>query len=338
MGLRRTIIAIIVEVLSVSACGRLTEQVAAETIALPPEAYRLPDSPMLTAPTITRFQGDPTWALSREASDRIISSYSDSFIPGGSSDPEVYGYPRMPEACYAIEIGEGHAYPEDECLYPVLEQLVSQDALRFYRENGLMILRLTGAGPVKVADPWWGPFGTNDSPQALIFTPDGFMSAAPEEWAPYANAVREALTSETFARIYSITGGWGLQGSCEGEGECVTIAADQPGITAYWFYAAYPNLIQPPRETQDGWSVVTTRGISSGCHACGVGFAALFVLEFSSEGTPMGARFDGFCYDDRADDWRWEDATAKTLEAIESLRAEVPTCDSEQWIESALGW
>lgn len=334
----RTISVWIALVFLASACGRLTGQAAGEPIApLPSEAYNLPGSKMLATPAITPWNGDPTWALSREASDTIISAYSNWFIPGEKGDPEIYGYPRMPEACYEMTIGDDSGgYPEDECLYPVLQQLVTEDALRFYTTNGLMILKLTGAGPVKVASPWWGPFGTNDYPEALLFTPDGFMSVSPEEWAPYANAVREAFTTEMFARIYTATGGWGVQGSCAAEGECVTVAADPPEISTYWFYEAYPSMIQPPLETGDGWSVITTRQISSGCHGCGIGFSALFVLDFSPMGVPMTAHFDGFCYDDRFDEWRWDDATAETVGAIRAIRAEVPNCDSEKWIESAL--
>ena len=246
-----------------------------------------------------------------------VFAYTEGFT--AKDDPAKDGFPRMPEECYAIQLGEGNPYPKDRCLYPVLRELgVSEDAIRYYDEtNGTMVLGLAGDGPVKVAHMWWGPFGSNDYPEAQILTPLGFMMATPVEWAPYAAAQEEATRSDVLPRIIAATG----------EG------------TPYGFVPVYPWQIHEPVATATGWSIATTSQISGSCHACGVEFAGRFVLEFALDGTPTGARFDGFCaFASEALEGNGQRVEGADADAIAALKAELPVCEPAHWGESVIDW
>ena len=317
------------------ACGRITQPAASEPTSEPPAAesssaevdywrtvlegtFHLWNSEMQAAPTFQPWSGgDPTWPLSVADSDRLIFAYTEGFT--AKDDPAKDGFPRMPEECYAIQLGEGSPYPKDRCLYPVLRELgVSEDAIRYYDEtNGTMVLGLVGDGPVKVAHMWWGPFGSNDYPEAQILTPLGFMMATPVEWAPYAAAQEEATRSDVLPRIIAATG----------EG------------TPYSFVPVYPWQIHEPVGSATGWSVATTSRISGSCHACGVEFAGRFVLEFALDGTPTGARFDGFCaFASEALDGNGQRVEGADADAIAALKAELPVCEPAHWGESVIDW
>lgn len=300
--------ALLAAALLATACGRVAQPAASEgdpseaPMTPPPEAYSLPESAMLASPPIAAWSGDPTWDLSGEDTDRIMFAYTN----GWTSDAEVAGLPRMPEPCYSFELGEGHTYPREDCLYPVLRQMVSENAFAFYMEYGNLVLGLRGSEPLQVAD-MWVPEGNNANDPAgyrLIRTPEGFLSPEPGDWAPYATALIEAYESETFARIYAAT------------------PTNEAQPSTYWFYGAEVGL---PEATGSGWSVSTTRTLSSGCHGCALEFAAVFVLDFTSDGAPSTARFEGFCHYDREVNRRpWWDE-----EALAALRTDLPLCSPD---------
>ena len=311
--------------LLIAACGRVTEQpVASETTtgplteetAAPLAEFSVGDSEMLTAPTFMPWSGgDPTWSLSRQDSDRLISAYANSFIAGSDDDPTTYGLPRMPEACYDIQPSDSGGYPVQECLFPVLRQLgVTDEAIGYYiATGGSMVLGLAGDGPVKVADIWWGPYGPNDFPEALILTPEGFMSSSPNEWAAYTAAEEDASQQEVLQRIIAATGEGG----------------------PYYFNHVYPWQIHAPARTSSGWEVATTPIVIGGCHACDVEFGGRFVLEFTDDGTPTDARFDGFCWYD----YFATDNPDADRDAILALRDELPVCEpSRPAKESVIEW
>lgn len=309
-----------------AACGRLTEP-GSDGSAVPIETSpstafnfsvnggRVGEPNMLASPNFRPWGGgDPTWALSRQDSDRLISAYTQGFAE--REDPSKDGFPKMPEECYSMQGGggEGPIYPEEECLYPVLLQLgVTADALRYYEEtNGSMVLGLAGDGPVKVADIWWGPFGSNDHPAALMLTPQGFMSTSPYEWEPYAMAVETAGRQEVLGRIIAATGESG----------------------PYYFNHIYPWQIHAPVQTANGWSVATTSHLIGGCHACDVEFGGRFVFTFSENGTPTDADFEGFCYFD----YVATDNPNADADAIADLRAELPECEPARPQTSIIDW
>lgn len=304
-----------------AACGRVSGEAAAgeplaeETIAASDAGvprFELPSSEMLSSPGFRSWAGgDPTWSLSREDSDYLILRYTSGFSE--DDDPALNGFPRMPEECYdSLGGGEG-GYPAEECLYPVLRQLVGEDALRYYRETGgSMVLGLAGDGPVRVADIWWGPYGPNDHPAAQILTPQGFMGSSPHSWAPYFVAEQEAVAQEVLQRIIDATAEGG----------------------PYYFNHVYPWEIAAPARTPAGWEVATTSHLIGGCHACDVEFGARFVLAFDEAGTPTGARFEGYCwYDYYATDNYDADRAA-----IDALRTELPMCEPSKYPESIIDW
>lgn len=312
-------------VLLFTACGRVTEQPSASETTADPGVeesaalvanFSVGDSEMLSSPTFMPWTGgDPTWSLSRQDSDRLISAYANSFIAGSDEDPTTHGLPRMPEACYDIQPTDSGGYPKEECLFPVLRQLgVTEEAIRFYVETGgTMVLGLAGDGSVQVADIWWGPFGPNDHPEALILTPGGFMSSSPNEWAAYSTAEKEASQQEVLQRIIAATGESG----------------------PYYFNHVYPWQIHAPVRTSMGWEVASTPIIIGGCHACDVEFGGRFVLEFDGGGTPTGARFDGYCWYD----YFATDNPNADREAILALRDELPLCEpARPWKTSVIDW
>lgn len=274
-----------------------------------PNGGRIGDPEMLTSPIFMPWDGgDPTWSLSREESDDIILE----FTMGGGHPERVVDW--MPEACYPLdEGGEGPSFSTEDCFYPALRRLVGDDALRFYIESeGSMVLGLAGAGSVKVADIWWGPYGSNDYPEALILTPQGFMSSSPNEWAPYARAEEEASTQDVLRRIIDATGEGG----------------------PYYFNHVYAWQIHAPVEDANGWSIATTAHLIGGCHACDVEFGGRFTLTFSEAGTPTDASFDGYCYFD----YVATDNPNADAAAIAALRAELPICEPARPGESVIDW
>ena len=298
--------------LLISACGRFTdpgsegtgarvEPSPSSAVNFTPNGGRTGEPEMLASPIFMPWGGgDPTWSLSRQDSDRLVYAYTQGFSE--NDDPADDGFPRMPEECYSMQGGEGPMYPREDCLFPVLRQLVSDDALRYFRETGgSMVLGLAGERPVQVADIWWGPFGPNDHPEALVLTPEGFMSSSPNEWAPYALAEEEASRQEVLPQIIAATGEGG----------------------PYYFNHVYPWQIHAPARTSSGWEVATTAHVIGGCHACDVEFGGRFTLEFDLEGTPTGARFDGFCWFD----YFATDNPNADREAILAIRDELPQCE-----------
>lgn len=115
-------------------------------------------------------------------------------------------YPGLPEDCYSE--APDAATDRERCLFPALRDLgVSEEAIQFYVEQGLVVLGTLGSGPVKVADMWWGPAGAQDTfTPVQILVPGGFMAASPGEWAPFATALQEAYASDTYRMIASIPG------------------------------------------------------------------------------------------------------------------------------------
>lgn len=310
--------------LLIAACGRVSGQPAAGEAAVDPGVeestvplaeFSVGDSEMLSAPTIRPWGGgDPTWSLSREDSDLLILAYAGSFIAGSDEDPTTQGYPRMPEACYDFQPSDEGGYPAQDCLYPVLRQLgVTEDAIRYYIETGgTMVLGLAGDGPVQVADVWWGPYGPNDHPEALILTPEGFMSSSPNEWTAYTAAEKDASEQDVLRRIIAATGEGG----------------------PYYFNHVYPWSIYAPARTSSGWEVATIAHVIGGCHGCDVEFGGRFVLGFDGDGTPTGARFDGFCWYD----YFATDNPNADRDAILALREELPPCAPARSSETIIQW
>ena len=68
-------------------------------------------------------------------------------------------------------------------------------------------------------------------------------------------------------------------------------------------------------------------------------FRSRFVLEFSPDGTPTGARFDGFCaFASEARDGNGQQVEGADADAIAALKAELPVCEPAHWDESAIDW
>lgn len=296
----------------ITACGPSSETTASggdsEGASGAAARLELADSALAPSPTYLPWSGgDPTWPLSVRETEAVLGAF---LIEGG--DPRgIVSW--MPEACYAIEpLGEGNSFhsPPEACFYPTLRRLVGDDALRFFvqTDEERIVFDLVGDGPVRVANVGWGDSSRNDYPEPQVLTPRGFMSSSPHEWAPYAAAEREAGDAAVFGRIIAATGG--------------------SELGAYNLEPVGDTQIQAPVHTPTGWSVSTTSTLSAGCGACAVGFAARFVLEFSEDGVPVTARFDGYCHNDveAADIAAGLPVGTPDVDAIAALMSELPLC------------
>lgn len=283
--------ALIPLLLLAAACGRLVVPAsggdATLTSPLPP-----PDGPEITAWT----GGDPTWSFPQRETERLLSTYE--------LGSDLEGYPAMSsDACYFGDPEESHL-PAEQCVDPVLRQLgVSDDAIRFYRENGLIVYEWVGDGPVKVARVSWGPWGAQDTTApAFILVPGGFMHATSIEWNRFAGAMDEARAADVFARIRAATGDPGLD------------LGTEIGTAVY---------LSAPARTVDGWEVGVTMQLLN-CMACDQPFAARVAIGFTAAGVPEAVRFNGFCHFD----YTPTDFPPADPVAFDALKAELPLCES----------
>lgn len=301
---RRVRTAILLFVILIASCGGVSENTAGGDPNSDPagdDSLVIPevDSPMLADPHVTPWDGgDPAWHLPFSEIQRVLEN-------AVSLSWDESQYPGLPGGCYAD--GNESGTDREVCLFPVLRDLgVSEDAIRFYETNDLVVMALAGSGPVKVADMWWGPAGAMAPTPSDIFIPGGRMSAHPTEWAPYATALREAYGSDAYRKIVSAVALTFRDGGME--------YLSQYPLTIGETHAY---RIETPTKSGSSWLVHLTNGLDNSQ------FAARLSIVFTDEGMPEAASFDGFCF---IDEDYWSDSSDSDTTGIEALSSELPTC------------